>query len=108
MDSSLKNLQDNEFEKKVLKSDEPCLIDFWAPWCGPCKAVTPILEELGGEYNGKLNFYKINIDENGNVASKFGVKGIPTIMFFKNGELYDQIVGVTSRNVIEDVIKKIV
>jgi thioredoxin 1 len=86
-------LTDAEFEQKVLKSDTPVMVDFWAPWCGPCRAVAPIMEELATEYAGKMVVAKINTDENPRFMAEYGIMGIPTVLFFRDGQLVDRIVG---------------
>src|SRR3990170_4445589 len=83
---------DGSFEQEVLRSDIPVLIDFWAPWCGPCKAIAPVVEELAGEYQGRLKVVKLNVDDNPQTPSRFGVRGIPNLILFKGGEVADQIV----------------
>src|SRR5204863_1323385 len=84
---------DATFETDVLQNDTPVLVDFWAPWCGPCRMVAPIVEELAGEYEGRVKFVKLNTDENPQVASKYGIRSIPTLLVFKGGEIAGQIVG---------------
>lgn len=88
---------DASFEQDVLKSDVPVLLDFWAPWCGPCKMIAPILDEVAAEFEGKLKVVKINIDENEQTPSQFGVRGIPTLMVFKNGENVATKVGALAK-----------
>jgi thioredoxin 1 len=88
-----KDVTDQTFESDVIKADVPVLVDFWAPWCGPCRMVAPIVEELAGEYEGKVNFYKLNTDENPAVSSRYGIRSIPTLLVFKGGEPVGQIVG---------------
>lgn len=85
-------ITDNNF-KEILAEGKPVVIDFWAPWCGPCKMVGPIIEELAGEYEGKVLIGKCDVDENGDVTAEYGIRNIPTVLFFKNGELVDKQVG---------------
>jgi thioredoxin 1 len=86
---------DDSFENEVLESDVPVLVDYWAPWCGPCKMAAPVLEKIAGEYEGRLKICKVNVDEEREVASKQRIMSIPTMFLFKDGEVVDQIVGVT-------------
>ena len=90
-------ISDAEFEQEVLKSGLPVLVDFWAPWCGPCKAMTPIMEELEKEYDGKVRLVKMNVDENPEVPGKFSVMSIPTFIVFKDGKVATQFVGARSK-----------
>ena len=89
-------ITDNNF-KEILAEGKPVVIDFWAPWCGPCKMVGPIIEELAGEYEGKALIGKCDVDENGDVAAEYGIRNIPTVLFFKNGELVDKQVGSATK-----------
>jgi len=100
------NTTDGTFENDVLKSDTLALVDFWAEWCGPCRALAPKLDELASAYQGKLKIYKVDIDANQETPSNFGVRGVPTLILFKNGKQVEQIVGNHPKEAIEAVIKK--
>ncbi len=108
MTQNILEIDDDSFEDKVLKSDKPVMVDFWAPWCGPCKAIAPTVEALEEEYGDKMTFVKVNVDENPIAPSKFGVQAIPTLIFFKNGEIADQITGMVAKEKLEETIKGIV
>jgi len=95
------HVSDAEFEEKVLKSATPVVVDFWAPWCGPCRMIAPVLDDLAKEYGEKLVIAKVNTDENPSYAMQFGVQGIPTMLFIKDGELVDRMVGAAPRPAIQ-------
>lgn len=91
---------DSNFDELVIQSDVPVIVDFWAVWCGPCRMVGPIVEEIGKEYEGKARVVKLDVDNNNNTAAKFGIRNIPTILFFKNGEVVDKQVGAVPKTVL--------
>jgi len=97
-------VSDQEFDDSILQSDKPALIDFWAEWCQPCKMLAPTVEELAGEYEGKIVVGKVNVDDNPQTATKYGIRGIPTLLFFKDGHVVQQLVGVKSKAEIKKVI----
>jgi len=98
-------ITDANFEDEVMKSDKPVLIDFWAIWCGPCKMVAPIVEEIAKEYNGKLKVGKMDVDSNPDIALRFGIRSIPTLMVFKGGKPVDQIIGaVPKKNLLDKIL----
>ncbi len=101
-------LTDDNFEKEVLQSAEPVLVDFWAPWCGPCRMLTPIVEELATEYSGKAKIAKLNTDDSPNAATRFNISAIPTMLFFKGGKVEQQLVGVHSKADIKKTLDELV
>ncbi len=98
MNDDISQITDDRFEQEVLKSEQPVLVEYWAEWCGPCKMIAPLLDEIAGEYKGKLRVAKINIDDNPNTPPKYGVRGIPTLMIFKNGNAEATKVGALSKS----------
>jgi thioredoxin len=100
-DAKYITLTDKTFDNEVLESTQPVLVDFWATWCGPCRAIAPIIEELAGDFEGRAKIAKIDVDENQATASKFNVRSIPTLLFFQNGKVVDQIVGSIPKSALE-------
>lgn len=100
----IKHVSDSSFETDVLKSDKPVLVDFWAEWCGPCKAIAPTLDELATQYDGKLQIAKVNVDDNQAIPAKFGIRGIPTLMVFKGGQLAATKVGAMTKSQLAQFI----
>ena len=99
-------INDQNFSEEVLKSRELVLVDFWAPWCGPCRLVGPVIEDLANEYQGKIKVGKLNVDENEQTAYRYGIRSIPTIILFKDGRPVDQIVGAVPKHIIKKMIDK--
>lgn len=99
-------LTDQNFETEVLKSEMPVLVDFWAPWCAPCRMVGPVVEELSEEYQGKIKVGKLNVDENQQIAQRYGIMSIPTLAVFKNGEVVEQILGAQPKEAIANAMNK--
>ncbi len=104
--SKPQNVSDREWDVEVLSSDTPVLVDFWAPWCGPCKMVAPVVDELAEEYDGKVKFVKLNTDDNIETASKYGIRSIPTLMVFKGGEAVEQVVGFRPKSELKKSLDK--
>ena len=107
MANDLLEIDDSSFEPQVLQADKPALVDFWAPWCGPCKAIGPMVEKLAASYGDRILFAKCNADDSQQTAAKYGIKSIPTLLFFKDGNVIDKISGMTNQAKIEEVLKKI-
>src|SRR5512136_1412710 len=105
-EESLIHLTDSNFDEEVLKSEKPVLVDFWAPWCGPCKAIGPVVEELATIYRDRVKVAKINIDENPKTATVYGVMSIPTLVLFKGGSIMEKLVGLVPKDRLEELIKK--
>lgn len=101
-------VSDATFDQEVLKSEQPVLVDFWAVWCGPCKAIAPAVDALAAKYAGQLKVAKVNVDQNGATPSRYGIRGIPALLFFKGGKVADQIVGYVPQDVIEEKVQKVI
>src|SRR5512146_127819 len=97
---------DDTFQKEILESGQPVFVDFWASWCGPCRMIGPIFEELSTQYAGKVKFAKVNVDENPKTPANYGVRGIPTLILFKEGKIVEQVVGAVPKTQLENVLKK--
>lgn len=106
MSDNLEQITDDNFKEKVIDSELPVLIDFWAPWCGPCRMITPMIEQLSSQYQGKLKVVKVNTDESPDTASKYNISAIPTLIILKDGEVMEQVMGVRSREELSELIEK--
>jgi len=106
--SDLLEVTDDNFETEIVKSDIPVMVDFWAEWCGPCKMVGPVVEELSKEYAGKIKIGKMDVDQNQQTPAKFGIRSIPTLILFKGGEVAQTIVGAQPKSYIEEELKKVI
>jgi thioredoxin 1 len=106
MGENIINVTDSTFESLVLNSETPALVDFWASWCAPCRAIAPIVDEMAQEYAGRLRVVKVNVDDNPATPGKFGVRGIPTLILFKGGKVVDQLVGAVPKTQIKELIEK--
>ncbi len=101
-------VSDATFDSEVLQSEQPVLVDFWAVWCGPCKMIGPIVDQVAESYSGRLKVAKVNVDQNGATPSRYGIRGIPALLFFKGGKVADQIVGYVPREVIEEKVNRLI
>ncbi|MBE9214889.1 MAG: thioredoxin [Richelia sp. RM2_1_2] len=104
--SSATQVTDSTFKQEVLDSDVPVLVDFWAPWCGPCRMVAPVVDEISSQYEGQIKVVKVNTDENPNVASQYGIRSIPTLMIFKGGQKVDMVVGAVPKTTLANTLEK--
>jgi thioredoxin 1 len=107
MADNILEIDDDSFQTSVLESDKPVLVDFWAPWCGPCKAIGPIIEDLARNFGDKVTFFKCNVDDNPVTPGKYGIKAIPTLIFFKDGQVADQITGMVAKAKLEESINNV-
>ena len=103
---SIVEVVDSAFDEEVMESEVPVLVDFWAPWCGPCRALSPVIEEISKDYEGSVKVGKVNVDENPETTMKFRIRSIPTLIVFKNGEVADQIIGAVPKSEIEKILNK--
>ena len=106
MAEGILDIDDSSFDNEVLQADMPVMVDFWAPWCGPCRAIGPVVEELAGDFGGKIKFTKCNVDDNPVTPGKFGIKSKPTLIFFKDGKVMEQIVGIVAKSKLEETLNK--
>ena len=107
MAEGILEIDDGSFDTEVLQSEKPVLVDFWAPWCGPCKAIGPVIEELASAYGDQVKFAKCNVDDNPVTPGKYGIRAIPTLIFFKDGNVADQITGMVAKSKLEESISNI-
>ena len=106
-ESGLYAVKDSDFERSVLMNEKPVVVDFWATWCGPCQTMFPIVDEVAREYNGKVEFYKMNVDENKATPAQFGIRSLPAILVFKHGRVHSNVMGTASKSKVKEVIDKV-
>jgi thioredoxin 1 len=107
MAEGVMEIEDNSFESEVLQSEKPVLVDFWAPWCGPCRAISPVVEELAATLGDKIKFTKCNVDNNPVTPGKYGIKSIPTLILFNSGDVVDKVIGIVAKSKLEDMLNKV-
>lgn len=106
MSEDVINVADSNFDAVILKSETPALVDFWASWCAPCRAIAPLVDEIAAQYKGRVRVAKMNVDENQSTPGKYGVRGIPTLILFKDGKVVDQLVGAVPKSQIKELVEK--
>ncbi len=107
MAEGVMEIEDNNFESEFLQSEKPVLVDFWAPWCGPCRAISPVVEELAATLGDKIKFTKCNVDNNPVTPGKYGIKSIPTLILFNSGDVVDKVIGIVAKSKLEDMLNKV-
>ena len=107
MAEGVMEIEDGSFDSEVLQSDKPVMVDFWAPWCGPCKAIGPLVQDLANTFGNQIKFAKCNVDNSPVTPGKFGIKAIPTLIFFKEGDVVEQITGMVAKSKLEEAINKL-
>jgi len=105
MSDKVRNVTEDNFDQEVLKSNTPVLVDFWAAWCAPCRMIAPTVEQIAADYDGRAKVVKVNVDESGDISARYNIRGIPTLLLFKDGMIKDQIVGATSKDTITRMIE---